>query len=218
MIGTVHSRIWNNATDEASPVPPDTDVVFESTGQASFCTMTRTPLPTQPISYDHDYDWDTQPNVDLMIVPIELLRFLGNEFGNRVRFCTEYRQDIYTFRCHPCYQSDGPIFDWMLVRFEGYDDKFPCWLAAVVINDSFDILDINAKRYNLVVQCTTKRLAHKSSVLLIEWTWLPQYYVIDTNDIVAPCFVISVVADHSVVLETKARHFLWPEQFTSIFK
>ena len=156
MIDTVHSRIWNNATDEVSPALPDTDVIVESTGQALFCTMTRTALPTQPISYDHKYDWDTRTNLDLRKVPIELLRFLGNEFGNHVRFCTEYRRGIYTFRCHPCYQSDGPIFDWMLIRFEGYDDDFPCRLAAVVINEVFDILDIEAKRYKLVVQSTTK--------------------------------------------------------------
>ena len=91
-----------------------------------------------------------------MIVPIELLRFLGNEFGNRVRFCTKYKRDIYTSRCHPCYQSDGPTFDW---------------IAAVVINEAFYILDIDAKWYKLMVQITTnKQLAHKLSVLLIEWT------------------------------------------------
>ena len=154
MIDTVHSRIWNNATDEASPTPPDTDKLFESTGQASFSTMTRTPLPTQPTSYYHNYDWDIQTNVGLMAVPIELLRFLGNEFGNHVWFCTIDKRDIYTLCCHPCYQSDGPIFDWMLVRFEGYDEEFPCRLAAVVINDAVDILD--AKQYKLVVQSTTK--------------------------------------------------------------
>jgi hypothetical protein len=54
-------------------------------------------------------------------------------------------------------------------------------------------------------------------VLLIQWTWSPQYYIIDTDDIVSPCFVISVVEDHSVVLETKAL-YLWPEQFTNVFK
>jgi hypothetical protein len=88
MIDTVHLRIWDNATDEPPLAPPDTDEIFESTGQASFCTMTRTPLPTQLISYNNDYDWDVQTNVELMTVPIELLRFLGNEFGNHVRFCT----------------------------------------------------------------------------------------------------------------------------------
>jgi hypothetical protein len=54
---------------------------------------------------------------------------------------------------------------------------------------------------HLVVQ----RATHKTnvrSVLLTEWWWSPTYYVITLNDIVAPCFVISIKEDNSKILET----------------
>ena len=214
MIDTVHSRIWKKSTITA----PATGKIFESTGHASFCTLTRSPSLVMPQNFDHTYKWDTQTDLTSMSLPKELLRFLCNDFGDRVRIATEYRRDVYTFRCHPNFQSDGPIYDWMLVKFAGFQDNYPCRLAAVVINEAFDGTDVKSRKYKLVVQSTTKRLAKKSSVLLSEWLWQPfPYYVIDTDDIVAPCFVISVVDDHSVVLETKARH-LWPAEFTSIFK
>jgi len=105
----------------------------------------------------------------------------------------------------------------MLVNFEGYSDTFPCRLAAVVFNDADDSTEVDLHPYKLVIQSTTKRLLNKSSALLSEWTWSPQYYVIDTDSVVAPCFVISIVEDHSVVLETKASH-LWAAEFTNIFQ
>ena len=36
----------------------------------------------------------------------------------RVRICTQYKRDRFTFRCHPAFHSGNAIFDWMLFKFE----------------------------------------------------------------------------------------------------
>ena len=216
MIDTVHSRIWDNADEEVLE-PTNPNHIAESTGNATTCTVTRIRLSTQPVTYAHPFVWKSDTDAASLSLSECLLRFLCDEFGDTVRFCTEYKRDIHTFCCHPNYQSDGPIYDWMLVNFEGYSDTFPCRLAAVVFNDADDNTEVDFNPFKLVIQSTTKHLLNKSSALLSEWTWSPQYYVIDTDSIVAPCFVISIVEDHSVVLETKARH-LWPAEFTNIFQ
>jgi hypothetical protein len=50
------------------------------------------------------------------------MEFMWTTFGPHVRFCTEYVRDQYTFRCHPAYQLDIPIYDWMNVLFEIMDE------------------------------------------------------------------------------------------------
>jgi hypothetical protein len=103
----------------------------------------------------------------------------------------------------------------MLVEFEGFDEQFPCRLAAVIGNDEFVSNVGGSSPYKLVVQSTIERSQTRTSALLSEWSWSPDYHVIDTNDVIAPCFVISIADDHSVVLETKAQH-LWAAEFTNI--
>ena len=104
----------------------------------------------------------------------------------------------------------------MLVDFEGYATPCPCRLAAVVLNDAFDNTDPDSKPFQLIVQSTLERVENKSSVLLKQWTWSPTYLIIDTDSIVAPSFVISIVNDDSVVLEALALD-AWPGQFTTMF-
>jgi hypothetical protein len=60
---------------------------------------------------------------------------------------------------------------------------------------------LHTDKYRLVVQCTTERTTTKS-VLLTEWLCEEQSHVIYPNTIVGPCFVISIIADGSKVLET----------------
>jgi hypothetical protein len=78
-------------------------------------------------------------------------------------------------------------------------DVFLCHLAAVIVMPTSDIL--HTDKYRLVVQCTTERTTTKS-VLLTEWLCEEQSHVIYPNTIVGPCFVISIIADGSKVLET----------------
>ena len=74
-----------------------------------------------------------------------------------------------------------------------------CRLATVIVMPTSDIL--HTDKYHLVVQCTTK-CATTKSVLLSEWLWEEQCHIIDTSTIVGSCFVISIKADGSKVLET----------------
>ena len=146
------------------------------------------------------------------------MQFIWDRFGTNVRCCTEYVRDIHTFRCHPAFQSDNPINDWMLVKFEITNRKtkkvkehnFPCRLAAVVIRE---IDDVNDEPYHLIVQSTVKKTNVKST-LLTEWLWSDTFMVIFPSSIVGPCFVISIKDDMSKVLETLPLH-KWPSEFTT---
>jgi hypothetical protein len=62
------------------------------------------------------------------------LHYLYNTFGPVVLFCTEYKRDIYTFRCHPNYDSAGPIYDWMTIKFN--IGLYPCRLAVQLVVQS----------------------------------------------------------------------------------
>ena len=219
VIDTVHSRIWQSpGTADAGDPPADaTATVVENSGKGTWGVITRVSLPTHPVTYHYPpIAWTSSTDHSRLIYPSALLHFICEEFGDTVRICTEFRRDVHTFRCHPHFQSDGPIFDWMLVDFEGYTDQYPCRLAAVVANDAFDPTVPGSSQFWLVVQSTKARLLNKSSALLSEWTWSPAYCVIETSAVIAPCFVISIDDDDSKVLETKAPH-LWAAEFTHIF-
>ena len=167
---------------------------------------------TNPITYAFHPRRATQTKSALMTIPEALsLQYLCNRFvGNTVRVCTEFKRDVHLFRCQPCYQSDGPINDWMLVHFEGYQDNYPNRLAAVVLKDAFDVSNLVSKPFKLIVQSTIEKVPEKSSVSLTQWTWSPIYHIINTENIVTPCFVISIVDDNtSVVLEVLALD-AWP--------
>ena len=131
------------------------------------------------------------------------------DHGGGVTICTEYQRDVCTFRCHPCYQSDGPIYDWMEIDF-GDDGIFPCRLAAVVVSKSPD--DPTRKTYQLVVQSAIKK-TNVSSVLLTEWTWSPEYHVVSGDTIVGPIFVIIIKEDFSKILVAR-QYDEWALHFT----
>ena len=138
-----------------------------------------------------------QTNVSKLQLDISLLCYLYTLFGHTVNFCTEYKRDIYTFRCHPSYGSARPIFDWMIMKFD--TGLFPCRLAAVVLHHSAPDHAVQ-----LVVQSTTSRTPVKSTFFQ-EWNWSAEYITVSPNTIEAPCFVISIRDDNSRVLETFAR-------------
>ena len=153
-----------------------------------------------------DIKWNTKTNVSKLQLDNSLLCYLYTQFGHTVNFCTEYKRDIYTFRCHPSYGSAGPIFDWMIIKFN--TGLFPCRLAAVVLDHS-----ASDDAVQLVVQSTTSRTPVKST-LFQEWNWSAEYITVSPNTIEAPCFVISIRDDNSRVLETLARD-KWADQFTN---
>jgi hypothetical protein len=184
------------------------DEIFQSTGKATFGCVHRDKLGKKS---QYKVDWDTRTHTDLLTLPIALMEFLFDSFKgeDKITFCTEYKRDVHTFRCHPCYQSDGPIYDWMIIDFEGHG-KFPCRLALVVVVDSPQ--DPNEK-FQLVVQSTTEETKAHKSTLLREWKWSPTYHLVSGNTVVDPCFVISISHNSSTVLETKP-YTEWASKFT----
>ena len=212
MIDTMHTCIWDseesgNALNDAAMETScdDSLIIQEGTGHATFGRVIRDEL------FQYQTIWQTSTHKDLMVLPRELMQFLVHTFGLHVCICTEYVREEFTFRCHPNYQSNGPIFDWMNVMYEHSSRKpdktqiCPCRLAAVVVNASA------TEPYQLVVQCASTRTG-RDSVLFQEWHWSQTYSVISPSTIAGPCFVVSITDDCSTILQTKAR-YLWPAEF-----
>ena len=212
MIDEVYSRIWGGVENDADATAVDDHNVFESTGNATFGVV------IQDGNMRSSVRWNTSTDTRLLCLPKSLMVFLGTTFGARVRICTEYKRDQFTFRCHPAYQSDNAIYDWMNVLFEVFDPKtrktvetaFPCRLATVVL---CDVDDANTEPYHLVVQSAQQKTGIKS-VLLTEWAWSAEYLVIYPSHIVGPCFVISITDDTSKILEALPLD-KWPSEFTT---
>jgi hypothetical protein len=210
MINTVHDRIQNGTPAPPLTKPVDSSLsqscIHESTKGSTTGILTKEPASVDNLTPVYHIQWDTQTDVSTLQMNNQLLHYLYNNFGPMVHFCTEYKRDIYTFRCHPNYGSAGPIYDWMIIKFN--IGLYPCRLAAVVFDES-----TSAKEVHLVVQSTTKRTSAKST-LFQEWDWSPEYISVRPNTIEAPCFVISLRDDNSRVLETLARD-KWADEFTN---
>ena len=210
MINAVYTRIWDttriatncgtgNSSCADGTLPPC------NTGKATFATLTYdyTPNPGYRLC------WHTETNVALMNIPDKVLQFLCHQFGSNVRLCTELRYQGTTYRCHPSFQSGGPIYDWMNVKCRHKTTNVvtvhPCRLAVVVITDY-------TQPFRLVVQRGVHPTGTKS-VLLTEWVMSEDFTVIQPEDIDGPCFVIMIKEDGSKVLQTLPRH-LWASEFT----
>jgi hypothetical protein len=160
MIDTFYMRIWDppDAFEDKckadKAMKDQNSPTCESTGKATFGAVT----------YDDSHRlrvcWNTTTNLELMHMPNALLHFLCKTFGHPVRFCSEYVRNEHAFRRHPCYQSGGPMYDWMKAKFLNTRNKttkvYPSRLAAVVINDKR--CQSWQEPYLLVVQCATKPL------------------------------------------------------------
>jgi Plavaka transposase len=207
MINAVYARIWNTSRQTTPCVAPTTGKCPEehptSTGNATFATL------TCDFATGYRLCWHTQTNVSLLHIPDNVVQFLSHQFGSNVRVCTELRHNRETYRCHPSFQSGGPIYDWMNVKCENKTTKVitikPCRLAVVVVTK-------NSQPLRLVVQCSVRKTGIKS-VLLTEWEMSHDFIVIQPCDIDGPCFVISIKEDDSKILQTLPRH-LWASEFT----
>ena len=81
--------------------------------------------------YDHStqrlmctVEWQSKTKNKLLTIPEALLVYMHKHFGKDVHFCTEYCQAEYTCRCHPPYQLNYQMYDWMKVCccFSRYSD------------------------------------------------------------------------------------------------
>ena len=137
MINAVYTRIWNaTALTADAPNPAqavDTPVVVTHTGKATFATL------TSDLATGYQLRWHTKTNVASMHLPDALLGFLCFHFGSNVRVCTELYHQNATYRCHPSYQSGGPLYDWFnatqTTKHNNNTTTFPCQLMAVVVTN-----------------------------------------------------------------------------------
>jgi hypothetical protein len=141
---------------------------FQDTGQAAFACVRQVKLGKQ---YHYKIDCWT-PILTLILYflfPLGLTEFIFDSFKevDINAFCNEYKQDhVHTMLwCHPCYQSEGPMYDWMINDF-GVLGKFPCPLALVDWPQDPD------KKYQLVVQSTIEEIKEHEPTLLRERKWL----------------------------------------------
>lgn len=226
IIDTVHTRVWeyqnnhyphsslnllSSTLEEEEGVEDNIETsVYQGTDQATFGCVSRNSVGNN--RYQYEVEWETRTRTDFMKLPVELLKFVCDSFndGDTIRFCTEYRRDVHKFRCHPSYQSDGAMYDWMNIDFGEDHGHFPCRLALVIVLDTPTDPD---EKYQLVVQSTTKVNVEHESTLLREWDWSPEYLLVSGNSVSGPCFVISISHDCSKVLETKP-YASWAEKFT----
>ena len=212
MIQTMYNKVFPaSKTCVPDSSHNDSNPIEQGTGQATHATLSTT-IDPQTNQRFYDLYWHTRCNEEEVktkyIIKPALLDFMSTQFGYEVNFCTEYRRGGHIFRCHPHYKSDGPMFDWMTVLFEG-NKIYPCRLVAIIVCDK------DAEEpYQLIVQSTTKQTGHKS-VLLTEWYMSQDYYVISPESIQAPCFVIEHTEDDSKVQESLA-YDLWANEFIEL--
>jgi Plavaka transposase len=207
MINAVHARIWKT-TSPVSESMLSTTSKNCTTGRATFATLT------------HDFTsgfqcyWHSETHAALLRLDNALMQNVYHHFGSNVRLATEIVCNDTTYRCHPSFQSGGPIYDWMRMTVKHKDknvdgtSKFsthPCRLVAVVITS-------NPQPYRLVVQ-RASHVTGIASVLFTEWEMSYEYEVFEPSCVEGASFVISITENSSKVLETRPRH-LWASQFT----
>ena len=145
MINTVHDRIQNGTPARPPKKQVDTllnqCLIHKSTKGSTTGISTRASAAIDKKMPIYQIQWDNKTDVSTLQMDNELLHYLYNEFGPVVHICTEYKGDIYTFRCHPNYGSAGSIYDWMIIKFNIW--LFPCQLAAVVLDDSTSVKEVH---------------------------------------------------------------------------
>ena len=107
-----------------------------STGRAKFATVACFDHPQVPYSKKFAVTWETETDTARIDPPLALSKFMLQQFGNPVGFCSEFRIGKHIFRYHPSCQSDGAMYNWMKADFQG--TVYPCLLAAVAV--STDVL------------------------------------------------------------------------------
>jgi hypothetical protein len=211
IIQSVYSRIWDDdAGVKVSAAESGKKVGAHNFGQATFGFVSR--FLAGNGKWQYDVAFNTKTITDYMKVPSRMLHFLCDTFliggAEAVQFCTEYKANGQTYRCHPCYQSDGAIYDWMTIDFGEPRGILPCRLAAVVVLERSN----NNCEVQLVVQSVTE-MTGVQSVLLTEWYFDDTYHSVSPDRIKAPCFVITISHDGSKVLVTRALEE-WADEFT----
>jgi hypothetical protein len=108
-----------------------------NTGRATFATVACFNHPQVPYSKKFAVTWETETDTARIDPPLALSKFMLQQFGNPVGFCSEFRIGKHIFRYHPSFQSDGAMYNWMKADFQG--TVYPCLLAAVAVSTDDDV-------------------------------------------------------------------------------
>ena len=204
MVDIAFAKMQESNSLDKTPLDSPEDIVYQSTRNATQGQLEWIPEQDHQPQGFHRLTWKTSTKLSLMTLNSELMHFLTHHFGPQVSICTQYQREQFIFRCHPNFQSNGPMYDWLKIRFD--DDIYPSKLACVVNTPDAE------EPVQLVVQCAVKRTGIKSAIFT-EWTWSPEYYIVSPDTIHAPCFVVSILPNHSKILET-LTYEEWPRLFT----
>ena len=80
-------------------------------GQATFATVMSVFGGTRATSRQYKVEWHSCTDLNILQLPMALLQFLTDHFGVNVRLATKNVRHVYTFRCHPAYQSGSAIYN-----------------------------------------------------------------------------------------------------------
>jgi hypothetical protein len=119
IIDVVHTCIWGDnldhddlsTSDDAYDTTDTESVILQTSGQATFATVTCVFGGTRASSRQYKVEWHSCTDLNFLRLPTTLLHFLTDHFGVNVRLATEYVRHVYTFRCHPAYQSGSATYD-----------------------------------------------------------------------------------------------------------
>jgi hypothetical protein len=139
---------------------------------------------------------------------------MSSENITTIHCCTEYKYNKLLMRCHPCYQGEGPWFDWVSVAFgestiEGKKfpkGNYPCKVLAILPKQHNSFLP----ETEVIVQCAGSK-TKKDSVLFEEWTLIDGCYIVSFLDILESLFVLDLGSNKIAVALSYSK---WPSCFT----
>ena len=131
-----------------------------------------------------------------------------------VHCCTEYLYHGLFIRCHPCYQGEGPWFDWVNVHFaesimDGVtypEGKYPCKVFAIVPKQ----YNPSMEETHILVRSALGR-THKDSVLFTEWTVMDHFLLVPIDSLEESLFVLELGNNTIAVARPYSD---WPREFT----
>jgi Plavaka transposase len=181
--------------------------------------------PENNMNLRRDVVWRTQTRGDMNLEP-NLSMFILQSYDpdldangeGSITCCTEYmkfeiasNEKMIHVRSHPNYRSSGKgWYDWAYIRFEDADGEsftdYPSKILSCIPRhrDGVDTFD-------LVIQCCGVATL-RESFLFTEWTFKPDFYVVEASAVVTLCLVIPSTSDGSKVLVARDRSD-WASQF-----
>lgn len=237
MINLATRVMSNNNDKDCTPILAKHGISSQSSKFVVICDkvngmwMPRIPTPQVTVPYPH----------------LDVIRFLigsaetnGEVIGevHILTLFTEYRRDDSIFRSHPQYRSEGPWYDWVMLRWEKEEgDVRPynqsTYDSCVHYGDSVDnthdyiyapgeiyCFCENTDKEVMVVVWSCGSYYSKSSVFSTKWkrgyldraNTIPLYELVNTSAIVRPCLMVPESADRTVYHEVWDMD-RWSDQF-----